>query len=114
MEELDPAVKQLVLYHLKLDIEEKIENQVGYFKGFEKKRYDIRDSPELIALEAFCTICQVYYPIGMNLLEYLSLVWNMLCYFRNTSFEKEVRERIVVSTYFIIVNESTLFCNIGK
>src|SRR6187200_1139617 len=70
MEELDPAVKQLVLYHLKLDIEEKIEMQAKYSKGFEKMRYDLRGFPELIALEGICTICKLYYPIGMKILEY--------------------------------------------
>ena len=52
MQELDPAVKQLVLYHLKLGIEEKMEKQAKVSKGFEKMRYDVRGSPELIALEA--------------------------------------------------------------
>lgn len=70
MQELDPAVKQLVLYHLKLGIEEKMEKQAKVSKGFEKMRYDVRGSPELIALEAVCSICQLYYPIGVNLMEY--------------------------------------------
>ena len=70
MNELDPAVLQLFLYYLKLDIEEKMEMRVGYFKGFEEMRYRIKENSDMIALEARCFKCGLYYPIGLNILEY--------------------------------------------
>ena len=70
MEELDPAVKQLVLYHLKLDIEEKMEMQSRFLKEFEKMRYRIRESPHMIALEGRCFSCGLYIAIGMPILKY--------------------------------------------
>lgn len=70
MNELDPALQQLFLYYLKLDIEEKMDMRVGYFKGFEETRYSIKENPDTIALEARCFKCGLYYPIGLNILEY--------------------------------------------
>lgn len=70
MNELDPAVQQIFLYYLKLDIEEKMAMRVGYFKGFEEMRYRIKENPDMIALEARCFKCELYHSIGLDILEY--------------------------------------------
>ncbi|HZI71033.1 MAG TPA: hypothetical protein VFD60_07725 [Nitrososphaeraceae archaeon] len=44
--ELDPPLQKLFLFYLKLDIKERIELRVEYFKGFEEMRYWIKENPD--------------------------------------------------------------------
>jgi hypothetical protein len=43
--ELEPQVKELVLYNLKLDLERRMERQVEFYKNYEQVRFAIRDKP---------------------------------------------------------------------
>ena len=69
--ELDEDTKKLVLYQLKLDLEKIVEQEgLRHYKGFEDGRFRVRGSYELAAIEGYCYLCQLYYPLGVNILEY--------------------------------------------
>ena len=44
--------------------------QVKNDRNYEKLRFDVRVASRIIALEGYCTKCQYYIPIAINLLEY--------------------------------------------
>jgi hypothetical protein len=69
--ELDEDTKKLVLYQLKLDFEKIVEQEgLRHYKGFEDGRFELRGSYEFAAIEGYCYLCQLYYPLGVNILEY--------------------------------------------
>ena len=67
---LDINTRKLVLYSLKLDIENKMKKSVRYRDAFEKLRYHIRGFADTVALEGKYLICDQYFPIRMGLLDY--------------------------------------------
>jgi hypothetical protein len=75
--ELDAKTRNLVLFHLKLEIEQLMEDMLNdhnilFDKDniFEKARFAYREFPRIICLIAYCPLCNLYYPIGLSLLEY--------------------------------------------
>ncbi len=56
--DLDEYNKKMFLYRLKLETESRIEPKVINYKDFEEVRFEIRDNPEFICVEAFCSHCK--------------------------------------------------------
>ncbi len=54
MDELDEEMKKCVLQHIKLEIEGIMGEQVKYIRGFEELRFELRDQPNILALEGVC------------------------------------------------------------
>ena len=73
--DLDFKTRKLVLYNLKLDIEKKMKESVKDFEGFEKMRYQVRGFADIVALEGYCSICDHFIPVAIELLNYRK--WNV-------------------------------------
>ena len=67
---LDPYIQSLIMYNLKMNLERRMDLQVKNDRNYEKLRFKVRDDPRRIALEGYCTNCQYYIPIAVDLLEY--------------------------------------------
>jgi hypothetical protein len=69
---LEPKVKDLVLYNLKLSLERGIQNHVNAYQSYEKKWFDNKNDPRVVAIECSCTNtnCEYYTPALMGLMEY--------------------------------------------
>ncbi|HEY7572876.1 MAG TPA: hypothetical protein VH796_16065 [Nitrososphaeraceae archaeon] len=67
---LDPQIKSLVMYTMKVEIERRMDLQVKNGKNYEKLRFKIRDDPEMIAIEGYCSKCMYYIPGAVDVLEY--------------------------------------------
>ena len=71
MDELDEEMKKYVLQHIKLEIEGIMGEQVKYIRGFEELRFQLRDRPNILALEGVCQSCGLPSPIQIEIMEYL-------------------------------------------
>ena len=69
---LEPKVKELVLYNLKLSLERDIQNHVNAYQSYEKTWFDNKNDPKVVAVECSCTNtnCEYYTPAVMGLMEY--------------------------------------------
>jgi len=69
---LEPKVKELVLYNLKLSLERDIQNHVNAYQLYEKTWFDNKNDPKIVAVECSCTNtnCEYYTPAVMGLMEY--------------------------------------------
>jgi hypothetical protein len=56
------------LYYQKLELERKMKLRDGY-KGYEEMQFKTRGYDNILAVEGFCMICQLYFPMGVNLLD---------------------------------------------
>lgn len=72
LQELDPRTKELVLYQLKLEFEERIENKVQDPKSFEIERFEKRADPYHIVTQTACKNCGRVEYGTLNYLEYRS------------------------------------------
>ena len=75
---LDFKTMKLVLYSLKLDIENKMKESVQYRDAFEKLRFQIRGFADTVALEGHCLICGLYLPIRVEILDYRIRIRNSI------------------------------------
>ena len=71
MNELDEEMKKYVMQNIKLEIEQAMEQQVKYIRGFEELRFQLRDRPNILALEGVCHSCGLPSPIHIETIEYL-------------------------------------------
>jgi hypothetical protein len=71
MDELDEEVKEHVLQQIKLELEWEMGQQVKYIRGFEELRIQLRDRPNILALEGVCQSCGLPSPIQIETMEYL-------------------------------------------
>ena len=76
--DLDFNIKRLVLYSLKLDIENKMKESVRYRDKFEKARYIVRGFEDIVAVEGHCWICDRYISTHMELLDNRASIVNPL------------------------------------
>jgi hypothetical protein len=67
---LDQQTRELVYYHLKLEIERRMEKLVVGTKQFEELQYRYRDRVDTVILECFCKNCNLYFCLPINLQEY--------------------------------------------
>jgi hypothetical protein len=44
--------------------------RAGYSKGYEETCFKVRGNHDVLAVEGFCVICQLYFPMGVGLLDY--------------------------------------------
>jgi hypothetical protein len=70
LNELDVDTKKLFLYYQKLELEGQMKLRAGYSKGYEEMCFKIRGNEDVLAVEGFCVICQLYFPIRVDLLDY--------------------------------------------
>ena len=84
--DLDAKTRNLVLFHLKLEIEQLMEDMLNdhnilFDKDniFEKARFAYRNFPRVIRLIAYCPLCNLYYPIGVNHLEVGTILYSGFC-----------------------------------
>jgi len=69
IEELDPDTRNRYLYDQKLDYDQKMGSR-AITKEYEMLRYNLRQDPEVIALEGFCDECKRRAVIHMKILQY--------------------------------------------
>jgi hypothetical protein len=67
---LEPKVKDVVLYDLKLSLERDIQNHVNAYQRYEKIWFDNKSDPKVVAAECSCTSCEYYIPAVIGLVEY--------------------------------------------
>jgi hypothetical protein len=67
---LDQKTRELVYYHLKLEIERRMEKLVIDGKQFEELQYRYRDRVDTVILECFCENCDLYFYLPICLHEY--------------------------------------------
>jgi hypothetical protein len=70
LNELDVDTKELFLYYQKLELERKMKLRGGYSKGYEEICFKVRGDHDVLAVEGFCVICQLYFPDVVDLLDY--------------------------------------------
>jgi hypothetical protein len=72
LKELDPNVKELLFYEIKLLIEQEMAIRVkAIHKDFEQRRFELRECPDRIVLEAICKNCNSYCVIDSEIIYYL-------------------------------------------
>jgi hypothetical protein len=73
LDELKPEDKNVVLHHIKLEIERRMEDRVEDLASFEKTRFDIRTRYDLVAVQGNCKECKNCYSLGLELRPYLKI-----------------------------------------
>jgi hypothetical protein len=63
--------QELMLYGIKVDMEETMMYRCKSPRTYEEDRYDYRDSPKIVVLEAYCRNCNLGYPGALPLIEYI-------------------------------------------
>jgi hypothetical protein len=74
LDELNPEARNLVLHHIKLERERRMEDIVEDLADFEKTRFESRNRYDEVALEGNCTKCKRCYSNALPLRPYLDLV----------------------------------------
>jgi hypothetical protein len=67
---LEPKVKHIVLYDLKLSLERDIQDHVKSYQSYEKMWFNFRGDHRVVAVECSCTNCEKYTPAVIGLMEY--------------------------------------------
>jgi hypothetical protein len=73
LDELEPEARDLVLYHIKLEIERRMGDLVEDLASFEKTRFKIRTRYDYVALEGNCKKCKNCFSLGLMLRDYLKV-----------------------------------------
>jgi predicted metal-binding protein len=73
LDELKSEDKNLVLHHIKFEIERRMEDRVEDLASFEKTRFDMGARYNYVALEGNCKICKNCYSLGVELQNYLKI-----------------------------------------
>ena len=68
--ELEPNIKSLVLYNLKLAFEQDIQDHVKAYQSYEKKWFDSKNDYKVVAVQCSCTNCNAYTPAVMDVMQY--------------------------------------------
>jgi hypothetical protein len=72
LRELDPNVKVLLYYEIKLVLEQEMATRVQVIhKDFEQRRFELRGCSDRIVLEARCKNCNCYLVIESEIIYYL-------------------------------------------
>jgi hypothetical protein len=72
LNELDPNLRQLLFHDLKLEYQEAIRSGIKvYHRDFEERCFELRDRPDMIALEGKCLNCHTYLPINCKIMYYI-------------------------------------------
>ena len=73
MNEMDPNLRPMFLYRLKLEIERDIGYRVKNQEVFEKLCFGIKDKYDVVVMEGYCKNCNCYMYGTGSLLEYLEI-----------------------------------------
>ena len=68
--ELEPKIKNLVLYNLKLAFEHDIQNHIKAYPSYEKMWFNFKSDHRVVAVECSCTNCEYYTPAVIGVMEY--------------------------------------------
>jgi hypothetical protein len=72
LQELDPNTKELLCYEIKLLLEQEMATRVQVIhKYFEQRRFELRECPDRIVLEAKCKNCNSYFVVDSEIIYYL-------------------------------------------
>jgi hypothetical protein len=71
LNELELSAKQQYMHSLKVEIEKNMEMVVRNHRSFERIRYELKSAQDMVAVEALCVMCELYWPVGVNLVEYM-------------------------------------------
>jgi hypothetical protein len=74
LNEMDPNLRPMFLYKLKLEIEREMEYRIKNQDVFEKLCFEIRDKYDMIVMEGYCKNCNLYMYGTGSLLEYLQVI----------------------------------------
>jgi hypothetical protein len=68
--ELEPAIKNIVLYNTKLSIEKKIEGHIKAYQPYEKTWFKFKDDYSKVIVECSCIRCDKYMPVVIDTMVY--------------------------------------------
>ena len=68
--ELEPAIKNIVLYNTKLSIEKKLEDHIKAYQPYEKTWFKFKDDYSEVVVECSCTKCGKYMPVVIEIMVY--------------------------------------------
>ncbi|HKG86745.1 MAG TPA: hypothetical protein VKA95_00355 [Nitrososphaeraceae archaeon] len=75
IEELEPNVRQIVLYQMKLLAEQRFQNiKAPLSRTYEKVRFKYRANPNYIVVDGDCKVCGYYKVIPLNYIEYVKSI----------------------------------------
>ncbi len=69
--EMELHTRELLLYKMKVDIEQRMADSAKSPKTYEETRFTLRAYPELLALEGYCKNCNLGYPVMTTVRQYL-------------------------------------------
>jgi hypothetical protein len=72
--EMELHLQQLLLYKMKVDIEQRMADSAESPKTYEEARFNLRAYPELLALEGYCKNCNLGYPMTTTVRQYLERI----------------------------------------
>jgi hypothetical protein len=70
IDELDVDTKELFLYYHKLEFERRMKFLAKHPQGFEDVQFGSRGYPHILTVEGQCKFCQLYFSLGVDLLDY--------------------------------------------
>ena len=70
LDELDPAIQNLILHALKLDIERRMKAAAVNFEKFEQARFMMKADYNKVALECFCKECDRFIYLASDVRDY--------------------------------------------
>jgi hypothetical protein len=72
--EMEPHIQQLLLYKMKVDIEQRMADSAISPKTYEEAHFNLRANPDFLALEGYCKNCNLGYPMTTTVREYLERI----------------------------------------
>jgi hypothetical protein len=66
--ELDSDTRIRFYHHIKLDFERKAEDECHAFAAFERLRFKMKDNPESVVVEGYCSSCGLYTTLSLKYL----------------------------------------------
>lgn len=69
--EMSAKSQELILYAIKVDIEQTMMYRCKSPKTYEESRYEYRDVAKVLALEGYCKHCNQGWPVAVPVLEYI-------------------------------------------
>jgi hypothetical protein len=76
--EMKTDIKEILLYNMKADIEQRMFYECKSLKGYEDARLHFRNDILSVVLEAYCKNCNLGYPVALDLIDYSDFYMNTL------------------------------------
>ena len=71
---MEDHTQELLLYKMKVDLEQRMADSAKSPKTFEEARFTLRAYPQLLALEGYCKNCNLGYPMTSTVRQYLERI----------------------------------------